>query len=209
MMKKLVCFSICLLSAHGAFANGFDKMAPNMSILFEEGRHFELRYGATSPQVSGALGPLSSGDVVRDIHSLGLGYKADVNERLSYALIYDQPFGAGINYTAPGYPISGEASLSSHALSGLLKYELGSGTSVYGGLRVHAIEGAYSVVMPFGPYTASTKRDVALGYILGAAYEKPEYGMRFALTYHSGVKHTAEATESFSVLGVNTSEGSV
>jgi long-subunit fatty acid transport protein len=63
--------------------------------------------------------------------------------------------------------------------------------------------------MPFGPYTASTKRDVALGYILGAAYEKPEYGMRFALTYHSGVKHTAEATESFSVLGVNTSEGSV
>jgi long-subunit fatty acid transport protein len=147
--------------------------------------------------------------VVGDIHSLGLAYKADINERLSYAVIYDQPFGAGINYAAPGYPISGDARLSSHALSGLLKYNLGNGTSVYGGLRVHSIEGSYSVVMPFGPYSATTTRDIATGYVLGAAYEKPEYGVRFALTYQSGITHKANATESSSVLGVNTSQGSI
>lgn len=42
MFKTLSYFVLCLAGANASFANGFDKMVPNMSILFEEGRHLEL-----------------------------------------------------------------------------------------------------------------------------------------------------------------------
>ena len=44
-------------------------------------------------------------------------------------------------------------------------------------------------------YNAEVARNTQTGYILGAAYERPEIALRVALTYESGVKHDFDTTE--------------
>jgi len=50
-------------------------------------------------------------------------------------------------------------------------------------------------------YAAQGNRDSQFGYLLGAAYERPEIALRVALTYESGVLHEFETHESLPGLG--------
>ena len=52
-----------------------------------------------------------------------------------------------------------------------------------------------------GVYTASAAADAKLGYVVGAAYEKPEIALRVALTYTSAIDHQFATTEVQPLLG--------
>jgi long-subunit fatty acid transport protein len=195
-MKKLILATTALTTMAGsAYAGGLERTPQSMAILFEEGRYMELSFGYVSPDVSGVLGA-ESGNMLASYANLGLAYKADLSDTLSYAIIFDQPYGADTDYpTGTGHPFAGStAEINTNALSGVLQYNLGNGASVYGGLRAQTLQ-AEAFLPPVGGYTVESDTNFTLGYLVGAAYERPDIALRVSLTYHSKTTHDLELSE--------------
>lgn len=208
MFKKIGLLAACACSATALHAGGLERTTQSPAILFEDGRYMELNFGYGMPDVSG-VGALvtpgaSSGNMTENFLNFGFAYKADLNDTFSYALIYDQPYGAKVNYPGtfgvdPYFAAGSSAEFKSHALTGILQYNMDNNISVYGGLRAQTIE-AEAVVPFLGAYSAQGDRDFALGYLVGASFEKPEIALRVALTYLSAIDHSLTTTEN-SALG--------
>ncbi|WP_411975019.1 OmpP1/FadL family transporter [Sulfitobacter faviae] len=186
-------------------AGGIDRSGQSINALFESGRYAEFSFGHIDPSTSGtstmavpppSLSNVSSGDMTSSYLQFGAAYKADINDKLSYAIIYDQPFGADVDYPTPtGYYAQGaQADLESHAITGLLRYRMNENFSVHGGLRVQTIEAVAAVPFVAG-YTVNGERDTGVGYVAGVAYERPDIAMRVALTYSSSIDHDVDTTE--------------
>ena len=191
--------AITSLAASAAFAGGVERSTQSVGVLFEKGRYLEFGFSGGDSKVSGSIaGTFNSNDMANSFLNFGAAYKADLNETWSYALIYNQPFGASVSYPLVSYPFAGSnADLESHALTGLLKYSMPSNVSLYGGLRVQTLEAKANVnaVPSFSGYEATADRDIALGYVLGAAYERPDIALRVSLTYNSEIDHNLDTVE--------------
>lgn len=182
---------------------------PSM-ILFEEGKNYvEFSAATVSPSVSGtplpAAGPVSgTGNIQGDYRSFAGGYKHDLTDRLTVALVMDEPVGATVDYQGPSAFLGGaffgtsNAEVNSVAFTGLARYKATERFSVYGGLRYVGLSGDIFVLSPATtgnpglgpqPYSLSVDKDWQLGYLLGAAYEIPDIALRVALTYESKTEH--------------------
>lgn len=200
-MKNLLVATTALSLGTGiAYAGGVERSTFSSRVLFEEGRYAEFSFGGVSPSVSGTevapVGADASGSMAPGYFQFGAAYKADLNDRLSYALIFDQPFGAGVNYAAgTDYFAEGStAYLYSYAVTAVLKYTTPDNLSIYGGLRAQTL-GANANIPFIGGYTASGAVDEGFGYLVGVAYERPEIALRAALTYTSSVTHQIQTAE--------------
>lgn len=206
MLRVLVSSAFALsVAAPSVLAGGVERTSQSVGVLFEEGRYLEFSALGLDPRISGVGGLLStgvpSGDMAGSQLNFGAAYKADLNETWSYAIIYDQPYGADVFYPNPAYFAGAgggsTADLESHAITGILQYNLPSSLSFYGGLRAQTLKASARV--PFlGGYSADGERDLAFGYLAGVAYEKPEIALRVALTYSSEINHGLDTDESFS-----------
>lgn len=218
MTYRYLAIAALMGGATAANAGGIDRSGQSITALFEAGRYAEFSLGAVSPDTSGVGGlvtpGVASGNMTDNFFTFGAAYKADINDQLSYAIIYDQPFGADVDYpTGTGYFAQGStAEFRSHALTGLLRYKMPNNFSVHGGLRIQSIEA--SAFIPFAtaplgplagtPYSVKGDREYGIGYVLGVAYEMPEIAMRVSLTYNSKIKYDVDTTEnSFQGLNVN------
>lgn len=197
-MKHFALVTAAVFAAtSGAHAGGVERSAQSVGILFEQGRYAELSFGRFAPDVSGLAGGVAaSGDMAGDYNSWSLGYKMDIGDRMAFAVILDQPIGANVNYPAgTPYPLRGStATLTSSAITALLKYRFENNVSVYGGLRYETVHGEVSLPT-VGAYTLDTNYDSELGYVVGVAWEKPEIAARVALTYNSSITHSLESSE--------------
>ena len=92
-----------------------------------------------SPDVSGGyaagLGGGSTGDMAGDYSTFSLSFKQDINDRLSFGLFINTPYGADASYLAGAYT-GLRADWESNQIAGVLRYEVTPAISVYGGLRV-------------------------------------------------------------------------
>ncbi len=201
-MKNVITAAAALAAmSTSAWAGGVERTTQSVGIIFEKGNLAELSLGYVTPKVSGVgagsapsratpTPGASSGNMTENFFRLGFAYKQDFNESLSFALIYDQPFGADVSYpTGTGYfAAEATAELNSHALTGVLKYTTDNNISVFGGLRYQTLEAQANV--PFvGSYTGTSDTDGSFGYLVGAAYERPDIALRVALTYNSAINH--------------------
>ena len=211
-MKKVTA-TAAILSAGvtAASAAGIERTTQSVSPLFEDGRWAEFTISGASPSVSGTgsilLGGGASGDMSPSFLSFGAAYKADLNDTWSYAIIFDKPWGAEVDYpTGTGYFAQGStAEFTSMALTGILQYNMDNNVSVYGGLRAQTIEAQAFVPFvtstdpiapnPGAPYNATTEGDWGIGYLVGVAYERPEIALRVALTYNSAIDHELDTVE--------------
>jgi len=194
--------SALALTATAATAGGVDRSGQSIAAIFEQGTYAEISFGHVAPSVSGVNGPFATGDMSEDYSQLGFAFKHDFNDKLSVALIYDQPFGADVNYkTGTGYFLApSTATLETHALTALLRYKTSDRFSIHGGvvyetLKTNAALTVFSPPATFIPYTGNTPSDGAWGYVVGMAYEIPDIAMRVALTYRSEIKHEMTSTE--------------
>ncbi len=223
--------SLLALSAGAVTAGGIDRSRLNYGILFEKGSYVEFGASRVSPDVSGtfaaALGGISTGDMAGNYATFSLSYKQDINDKLSFGLFVNTPYGADASYQTGVY--NGlRAQWDSNQIAGILRYEVTPAISVYGGLRYvqskatisipdtlirgglaqaaanpnlsaerRAQAGALAGGAPPGTlaYEASGASDGRFGYVIGAAYEKPEIALRVALTYESGITHKFNTTE--------------
>ena len=195
------------VGATGAMAGGIERTPQSVGVLFQEGTYGELSISGFEPSVTGVGTPFSgtpgadSGSKAPGYLQFGFAFKTDFNDRLSGALIFDQPFGADVDYPAgTGYFAQGStAKLRSNAVTALLQYNIDGGFSVYGGPRLQTLSAEAEI--PFiASYEADGERDQGVGYVLGVAYERPEIALRVALTYNSSIEHELDTTES-SLLG--------
>ncbi len=203
-MKRLFLMSAALMAmATAASAGGLERTPQSMAILFEEGRYMELSFGYVVPDVTGVGGPTNptpgaaTGDILDSYFNLGAAYKADLSDTLSYAIIFDQPYGADTAYpTNTLYAFRGStAEVNSNAITGVLQYNLGNGASIYGGVRAQSLQ-AEAFLPALGNYQIESNTDYKPGYLVGAAYERPDIALRVALTYHSEIEHELDLTES-------------
>ena len=210
MKKTLTTLGALALTTAAAHAGGIDRSGQSILAIFEKGDYAELSFGRVMPDVSGVAtapyGGFASGDMAADYNQIGMAVKTDLSKNLSFALILDQPFGADVNYPvlavppAVYYAAGSTATLTTTALTGVLKYTTESNVSVYGGLRYEEMNARASV--PFvASYRVSSDTSGAAGYLVGVAYEKPEIALRVALTYNSKISHDFNTVESSLLTG--------
>ncbi|WOI56741.1 hypothetical protein [Palleronia sp. LCG004] len=217
-MKTLVLTATSLMLAPlAADAIGLDRSGQPVTLLFEDGNYAELSFGRIFPSIDGKdialFGGQSSGSVAENYSQVGLGVKYQFTDRISASLSFDQPYGANITYPI-GTP-GGEGSLAlggtavtidSRALQALGRYEFDNGISVHGGLRYQEIQAdvrlAGAATGALSGYRGSFESDGDLGYVIGAAYERPEIALRVALTYISSTTHDLDTRETVNGIGV-------
>ncbi|MEX0303948.1 MAG: OmpP1/FadL family transporter [Leisingera sp.] len=200
-MKKIHAAPLALALLPGvALAGGVDRSGQPLAALFEEGKYLEFSIGHIRPDVSGTAIGAASGNMAGSYSQFGAAYKQDINDRLSFALIFDQPFGADVNYPFnTGYVFAGAtADLEANAISGVLRYKFNQNFSVHGGVRLQTMEANVSIPA-VASYTADGRRDNGYGYLLGVAYEIPDIALRIALTYYSKIEHDLDTNETFTV----------
>lgn len=169
----------------------------------------------------------STGDMAGDYTTLSLSFKHDLSDRLSLGLFINQPYGADALYTEG--PYAGlSATWDSQQIAAVLRYEMQPGVSVYGGARY--VQSKAEIAIPDAvirggllqaglggngaaldlalnapggtlAYTADGARTGDVGFIAGAAYERPDIALRVALTYESEIKHDFATTEGWAVFG--------
>ncbi|WP_170329916.1 OmpP1/FadL family transporter [Ruegeria arenilitoris] len=231
-MKKAL-LQACVLSvgATGAYAGGLDRSGQGVNILFEEGSVAQFRLGYTSPDVSGSMidqipgsstfgERVDSGNIANDFFTPHLAYKAALTDNLDFALVYDQPFGADVEYSSD-YPISQNvlgfsppfppganqdvlrAKADTDAVTALLRYKFEGGWSAIGGVRAQRLKASVSVPLagaglqpiPSGGYRVETDAEIDFGYVVGVAWERPDIAARVSLTYNSKITHDLSQTE--------------
>ena len=216
LLRAAALAAIAAPLATPALSGALDRTGQPIDPLFEPGGYVELSFGAAHPDVSArqviavptAQGVIpagaGSGDLTERFSTVGLAVKRDFGERLSGALIYDQPFGADVRYPLQPYFAAGStATVESDAITALVRYRMDGGFSVHGGLRYQRVNGRVTipfVAAPAGPtaglpYTNDSDYDEGLGYVAGVAYERPDIALRVALTYSSEVDHALRTVE--------------
>ncbi|MGD9294975.1 MAG: outer membrane protein transport protein [Roseobacter sp.] len=214
MSRYIKTVTVLCLTAGGAHAGALDRTGQSVDVLFEEGRYLEFSLGYLSPDIKGESvttlgGPApffptfpaggKSGDIGESNFNFGAAYKADINEDWSYAIIFDEPYKAEVDYPdGTGYFAQGsKAKFNSVAITTLLQYNLDNGFSVYGGPRFQRADAKAQIGFVAG-YDVDTDKDWGIGYVIGAAYERPDIALRVSLTYSSEIKHKNDVEESFS-----------
>ncbi len=155
MKKTLVQACALFVGATAVQAGGIDRSGQGVNILFEKGSAVQFRLGYASPEKSGTMnvpgvGKFDSGDIGKDFFVLHLAYKKELTEKLDLALIFDQPFGANVEY-AKNYPLSWNpvpggrsgvltAKADTDALTALVRYKFDNGFSAIAGLRAQRLE---------------------------------------------------------------------
>ena len=216
-MKKLCTTGAALLlTTTSAGAVGLDRSNQDITAIFEDGNYVELSFGAIMPSVTG--NDLASGqdygNVALDFSQLGASLKMDYGTNTSFALIIDQPFGADISYPDnPATPLleGTSAELNSIAFTAVGRYEFTPNFSVHGGVRAETLDANISLGgLAYGGldgYNVSLDSSTAFGYLVGAAYERPDIALRLAITYNSAMTHEFDSVETINGIGVDVLTG--
>jgi len=184
-----------LLGSNAVIAGGLDRSGQSITALFETGTVVELSYGSVMPNVTGSVGggALGSGNVGSDYNTLGLSFKTDINDRISLALIIDEPFGANVDYgdADAGYPIEDSfAEFRSTGITALGRYKFNDRFSLHAGARLISIDAEALIDSPLGVYDASYDSASDVSFVVGGAFEIPDIALRVALTYATATEFT-------------------
>ena len=198
MKKRFMAAAMCSMVAGAGYAGEIQRASDVSPILFEDGDNYlEFSVAAVNPDLSGTFTGMVTGDITEAYRNFSLGYKRQVNDRLTFAIVGNQPYGADVSYAGvTPYPFAGSsAELNSLAITGLVKYNLSDRVSAYGGLRLQSLDGTIVIRTAGLPppipaaYNLTVNEDYKLGYVLGGAYEIKEMALRVALTYESEIEH--------------------
>lgn len=188
-----------ILGASMAHAGGWDRSGQDTSIIMKEGSLLEVTSVTVAPKVTGTYAGTNAatGDVTPDYSYNNIGFRTDINDDFSLALIQDEPFGAGVDYStaaSQAYSLV-NAEIKSDATTVLVSYDL-ENVTVYGGLKNQSFGAKADVPLNATTlYAIRSTPDKSLGYVFGAGVERPEIGMKVALTYHTKITHDVAIVE--------------
>ena len=229
MLRILTGTSALTLTAGLAHGAALEQAVPStLRLLYEEGTYAEFGITYTDPDQSGedatipagVVGPAAvtlpgnTGDLFEDRWNFSAAWKNDINEQLSYVVLFDQPFIADTKYGQGSFlpnPINftyddSSADLTTYQITGVLAYDVNPNVKVYGGVRAQWLNA--DAALPFiAGYSVDADPDWGYGWLVGAAYARPEIGLRVGLTYFSEIDHdldTSEFSDFFGAADTNT-----
>ena len=150
-MKTLTTGAALLaLTSTTALAAGLDRSGQSVAPLFAAGGTTSLSYGIVMPQISGedTIGTGSYDNVGETYGQATIAHTFSVNDRTSFALIIDQPYGADIDYKSdPASTMLGgtSADFNSVAVTGSARYTFGERFSVFGGISAQRLDADVSL----------------------------------------------------------------
>lgn len=150
-MNRTTLAVIATLAGTGtAFAGGLDRSGQSMLAIFDEAGTAAVGLSYVNPDVTGTDLGATAGDydAGNSYTQYFWSYANRINDRVSYAVIGDQPFGADVFYN--GDPtrtnLGGtKADLSSDAVSFIGKYAFSDRISTFGGLRAERAGGTIAL----------------------------------------------------------------
>ena len=209
-MIRYLLATAAVLSAGAASGGTISRSEQPVIVLFEKGgengRYVEGAISWGKPDVTGIDSDgNSTGQVGKENWLLGAGFKMDFTDKWSGAFIYDQPFGADLDYQDSSLLYGGtggtNADVDALALTALARYKFNENFSVHGGLRVARFGADASLDgTAFGPlsgYTFEGDENWGVGGVVGVAYEQPARALRLILTYSSEITFDLDTTEDF------------
>jgi long-chain fatty acid transport protein len=214
MKRTLISFSVLgtILAAAGAQAGGWDRSGQDTSIILKEGSLLEITSVTVAPTITGTyLGTnLATGGVAPDYSFTNIAFRAEINDGLSIAVIQDEPFGASVDWkNGTGAYSTVNAKISTDATTVLVGYDLDNIT-IYGGIKNQTFGASANLPLSAAAsYAITSTPDTSLGYVIGAAIEKPEIAMRVALTYHTKITHDVAIVETITTTGGASTSSSI
>ena len=213
--------SVALLAYPGfVHAAALENAVPQpVRLLYEDGTYGEIGFVYVDPHQSGddATDPTSAvtfsgntGNVFNSRTYVGAALKGDINDRLSYLLVLDQPYAVDTEYgpgTFPGgFPYDGTtAKVHTYQLTGVLAYDLNDRVKGFAGLRAERLDAKATI--PFiADYSIDAGENWGYGFLAGAAYARPEIGLRVSLTYFSGIDHSLDSDEFTTATGAQSTQ---
>lgn len=205
-MKQFLLGATALtMTALPALAGGLDRSGQPVGLIFEDGNYAELSYARIMPSVTGndvaMFGGRDTGSIAGNHDLPGFGIKYDINDRLSVAFKYDHDYGADITYPLGDSIALGGTSafVRSEGYTAIARYKFDQGFSIHAGLRATNASANVTLKGPayggFDGYNFKGDSAWGTGYLIGAAWEKPEIAARVALTYFSKVEHNFASNE--------------
>jgi long-subunit fatty acid transport protein len=195
-MNRFVAGAVLALLSTQAQAAGLDRSGQSTNAIFAADGTASLSFGYVMPSVTGkdALG--NKYDVGEAYSQTSLSYtNALEGTPFNYALIFDQPYGANVDYggdpttTALG---GTSADLSSKALTFIGRYKFGERFSVFGGVGVERIEAdvdlnGLAYAAPFATRAVASTVPGLDPQVLGAALQgDPAAASNIDTTYGAG-----------------------
>lgn len=220
-LKKLTtALILAALPTAGAFAAALDRSGQSIAAFLQPGNYFEAGISVLDPDVSGTINATNqnTGDMAGDYYFPHAALKLQLNDKFSFGLIYDQPFGADAEYTQTAaftHPTQGNTSVEvdSQNLAMIFGFQPTENWNVYAGPVYQTIKGnvslrgaAYSVYGGYAGtnpvpasviagYDANIGEDSAAGWLAGFAYQIPEIALKASVTYRSEIDHKINVNE--------------
>jgi long-subunit fatty acid transport protein len=224
--------TLVALSATTTFAAGLDRSGQSVAAIFDAPGTTNVSFGVVSPTLKGSdITGSGSYEVGESYMQLMVTHTRALNDKLSYSVIVDHPYGADIDYNdAPTASMLGGtgADLGSQAVTFVGRYKFSDRFSVHAGVGAERIEAdvqlnglAYAqaiatgaapvpalipafanAFLTAGGYDFHMEASTKPTYLIGAAYEIPEIALRIAGTYRFETEHKADTVET--MFGVTT-----
>ncbi|EMR5774221.1 outer membrane transport family protein [Acinetobacter baumannii 1062314] len=200
-------------------ASALEQSGQSILPFLENGNYAEANLFAVNSSVSGVVNDRA--DLVRDHQSRDTGdiaestqfytaaIKLQLTDRLSFGVLYDQPFSADIKYPARSNnsyfdnDISYEGTsvkADTQNLSLLFGYSPYQHFQIYGGPVYQTVKANVALrgnayTQAFNGYNAKFKQQGEVGWLLGGSYQLPDIALKAAITYRSKIKYKFQVEE--------------
>ena len=188
------------------FAAGLERSNQSITAFLQPGNYAEAGITGVVPHISGKdSNNHKVGNMAESYIVPSAALKVQATNHISLGLIYDQPFGGDAQYQVDGSDFANatqgtSVDVNTNNLTMLVGYQPTENWNFYGGAVWQTVEAdvqlrgaAYSLL---SGYDIKIKNEDAWGWLAGFAYQKPEIGLRAALTYRSEIEHNARTEES-------------
>ena len=200
-------------------AAGLDRSGQSISSFLQTGNYAEAGISVLDPTVEGTD---TTGHKVSDMGDdyvfATAAVKVQATDKVSFGLIYDQPFGADAQYAVDGSDFASKAEGTSvkvrtNNLTALIGYQPTENWNFYAGPVWQTVKADISLrgaaYQSLSGYNIKVDQKEAYGWAAGFAYSKPEIALKAALTYRSEIKHNSTSHESSIYTGTKVLENNI
>ncbi|MTD10895.1 transporter [Acinetobacter sp. YIM 103518] len=211
MKLNKLCLALTLITFPlSTMAAGLDRSGQSISAFLQPGNYAEAGLSVLDPTVEGTD---NNGNAVSDMGDdyvfASAAVKVQATDKISFGLLYDQPFGADAQYGVDGSIFNDgsegtNVKVRTNNITALIGYQPTENWNFYAGPVWQTVEAdislrgnAYSKApgATLSGYNIQVEQKDAYGWAAGFAYSKPEIALKAAITYRSEIKHKAFANE--------------
>ena len=193
---------LALVPVSGAYAAAMDRSGQSISAFLQPNNYFEAGISALSPDVAGKTkAGANINDMADDYHFPSAALKVQAAEKISFGLIYDQPFGAKATFDPTETTILGgtEVDVKTQSLSMIFGFQPIESLNFYGGGVYQRVKGELTLAgnetQFLNGYNAVFKEGSSTGWLAGAAFQIPDIALKASITYRSEIDHDLTTTE--------------